>query len=350
MSRFISKRIQEMSVYVPGEQPQGGNFIKLNTNENPYPPSPMVTAALREMPADKPKLYPDPSCMALKRAIAEFYKLDAKEVFVGNGSDEVLSSAFRAFFDEGDKVYFADITYGFYKVYSSLYGLQATEIPLATDFHIELSDYMGLDGHMLIANPNAPTGLYHTRQEMEAVIQANPDRLVIIDEAYIDFGGESCIPLIRKYDNLLVVQTFSKSRALAGMRLGFGIGSPALVEALEKVKFSMNPYNINQMTMAAGIASMQDRGYFEETTRKIVATRERFSAELQARGFTVLPSRTNFVFAKSQTLSGRELYEYLKDRKILVRHFDVPRISEYLRISIGTDQEMDALLAALPQE
>lgn len=345
MSRFLSPETAAINPYMPGEQPRDMRYIKLNTNENPYPPSPKALAAISGFDAETLRLYPDPTAADFCAAIAEAYGISPEQVFAGGGSDEVLAYAFMAFFSRGDKVYFPDITYGFYKVYADLFRLNAAEIPLREDFTVDPRDYFGLDGNIFIANPNAPTGICLAVSGIEGILQQNPDRLVVVDEAYIDFsGGQSCIGLISRYDNLLVAQTFSKSRSLAGMRLGMAFGDPLLIAGLERIKYSFNPYNLDRVSFSAGIAAVRDAVYSQETAAKVVATRERVRDELAALGFTVLPSSANFLFAKSDKTGGEALYKKLKENGILVRHFNKDRIRDFVRITIGTDDEMELFL------
>ena len=349
MSRFLSERFAELEEYVPGEQPGDQKYIKLNTNESPYPPSPEVFKRLSDAEVGKLNLYPDPTGRALKEGLAKIYGVKAENVFLSNGSDEILSFAFMAFCDDTHGAAFPDISYGFYPVYAKLYGIPAKEIPLKEDFSIDCRDYCGTGMMTVIANPNAPTGLSIPVSQVEEILKSNPDQVVLIDEAYVDFGGESCVGLIGKYENLLVAQTFSKSRSMAGARLGFAIGDARLIGDLEKIKFSTNPYNINRLTMAAGEAAVESNDYYMENAKKIMETRETASEKLRALGFTVLPSKTNFIFAKSDVLSGDTVYAELKKRGILVRHFGKERIKDYVRISIGTPEQMDILAERLKE-
>ena len=347
MSKFLSKEASRLAPYTPGEQPQDQQYVKLNTNESPFPPSPKVVKAISRAELLKLNLYSDPTCGQLVQALAKRYELQPENVITGNGSDEILAFAFRAFCGEGKPLAYADITYGFYKSQVALFGLEAKVIPLREDFTLNVEDYLGLGATVVIANPNAPTGLALKPAQIERLLQADPDHVVIVDEAYVDFGAESCVPLVEKYPNLLVVQTFSKSRNLAGARLGFAIGSEELIADLNRVKFSYNPYNINRLTLLAGTAAMEDEAYFEECTGKVRASRQWTAQALKKLGFTVLDSNTNFLFAASSRMEGGALYRALKQEGILVRHFDAPRISNYLRITIGTQQEMETLIAAL---
>lgn len=344
MSRFLSEKFAELTPYTPGEQPQDKQYIKLNTNESPFPPSETAQKAAAEA-AQNLQLYPDPSCYALREQLGAIHGLTAEETIVTNGSDEVLSFAFMAFCDHGAA--FPDITYGFYRVFAELYQVPYVEIPLQEDFTIRLSDYRTLGRTIFIANPNAPTGIPLTVAQIEDILSENPDTLVVVDEAYVDFGGRSCAPLVRKYDNLLVTGTFSKSRSMAGARLGFGFGCPALIQDLETLRYSTNPYNINRMTMAAGLGQLADEEQTQRNCRAIIANREYTTARLREMGFSVLPSAANFVFATHPAIRGKDLYLRLKDRGILVRHFDTLRLREYNRITIGSRGQMDALLAAI---
>ena len=349
MSRFISKEADALAPYTPGEQPQDQQYIKLNTNESPFPPSPKVMKALTRAEVLKLNLYSDPTCAALNAAIAKHFELQPENVLSGNGSDEVLAFAFRAFCGEGKGVAFADITYGFYKSQVALFGLEATRIPLREDFTLNVDDYMDFPGTIVIANPNAPTGIAVPRADIQRLLEADPDRVVIVDEAYVDFGAESCVPMIFRYDNLLVVQTMSKSRSLAGGRVGYALGSPALIEDLNRVKYSFHPYNVNRLSMLAGAAAVEDDAYFQKCTAAVAGNRERTRKELEALGFTVLPSSANFLFAKSDSIPGGELYRRLKENGILVRWFDADRIRDYVRITIGSLEQMVALVDQLDQ-
>ncbi len=346
MSRFFSAKYQNLIPYTPGEQPRARQYIKLNTNESPFPPSEKAVAYAAEA-AKTLQLYPDPTCKVLTERVAQMCGVDADEVLLTNGSDEILNFAFMAFCDREHPAAFADITYGFYSVFAELNGVPYVTIPLKEDFTIDVQDYYGLNKTIFIANPNAPSGIALRVEEIETILQNNPDTVVVVDEAYVDFGAESCIPLIRRYDNLLVTQTFSKSRSMAGARLGFGVASRALIADLNTVKYSTNPYNINAMTMAAGIGMLED----EETTRAnchtIMENRAYTIAELERLGFEVTDSKTNFVFAKHPRLSGEALYLKLKERGFLVRHFSSARIADYNRITVGTREQMQALIREL---
>ena len=345
MSIFLNPDIEAMSAYVPGEQPRDKAYIKLNTNENPYPPAPSVIEAMTAAEVEDLRLYSDPTAKVLKGKLATLYGLQPENIYVGNGSDEVLYFLFRAYGQRGAA--FPDISYGFYSVFAELCGIDDTVIPLEEDFTIDPQKYHGLDRFIVIANPNAPTGLSLTLDQIEGILQANPNAVVAIDEAYVDFGGESAYPLMAQYENLIVVRTFSKSRSMAGARLGYALGPRELIADLEKIKYSVNPYNVNRLTLRLGEATVDAEPYYQEKCAAIIATREETAKALKALGFTVLPSRTNFLFVKSDKIGGRELYEKLKDRGILVRHFGNPRISDYIRMTIGTDEQMDQCLAAI---
>jgi histidinol-phosphate aminotransferase len=323
-------------------------YVKLNTNESPFPPSPKVLDVISSEELEKLKLYSDPEGKDLRDAIAKSFGFKRENVLLGNGSDEILAFSFFAFC-AGEKVLFPDITYGFYPVYAELVGAEAEIIPLCEDFSIDINSYMGNRGMVVIANPNAPTGMALPLSAIERVVAANPDNVVLIDEAYIDFGGESAVELVHKYDNLIVARTYSKSRSLAGARLGFAIASEGLINDMNKIKYSFNPYNINRLTLLAGKASIEDAEYFEKNVRAIIENREYTVAELEKRGFSVLPSCANFIFATKEGKSGEELYKKLKARGVLVRHFTKDRIKDYLRITIGTKEQMDVLLAKLDE-
>lgn len=346
MSRFFSSRYAALVPYVPGEQPQDRRYIKLNTNESPYPPSPRAIAYASEA-AKGLQLYSDPECRKLTDAAARCFGVDREEIIFGNGSDEILNFAFMAFCDETHPAVFPDITYGFYSVFGALNRVPCREIPLMPDFTVRPEDYYDAKGTVFIANPNAPTGIALTRQQIRTILDANPDNVVVIDEAYVDFGGESCGELLPEYSNLLVVGTFSKSRNLAGGRLGFAIGNRELIRDLNTIKYSTNPYNVNSMTMAAGIGALEDTEYFEKCCKEIILTREKTAQALKAMGFTVLDSSANFLFAAHPDYSGLWLYQQLKQRGILIRHFETPRLKDYNRITIGSPEQMDALLTAL---
>ena len=347
MSRFLSPTLAAVTPYTPGEQPQDQQYIKLNTNESPYLPSPAVIAAVSEHEVEKLRLYSDPACADLLKAAAAHFGLQPEQIMPGNGSDENLFFALRAFCDADHPLAYADITYGCYGVWCGLMHIPSHIIPLKEDFTLDPKDYYGLNQTIVLANPNAPTGIALPRAEIEGILKANPNNVVIVDEAYVDFGGESCVPLIDQYENLLVVQTFSKSRQLAGARLGLAMGNAKLIADLNRVKFSLNPYNINRLTLKAGQAALEDTAYFEKTRAAIMDTRTWTMQQLTDRGFTVLDSRANFVFASTDRINGGVLYKKLKKSGILVRHFDAPRIENWLRITIGTPEQMQALMDAV---
>ena len=349
MSRYLTPTLAGLSPYTPGEQPQDQQYIKLNTNESPYPPSPAVVAAVNAAEVEKLRLYSDPACAQLLAAAAEYHGLSPDEIMPGNGSDENLFFALRAFCDEQHPLAYADVTYGCYSVWCNLMHIPSHILPLEEDFSIDPAKYYGLNETIVIANPNAPTGLALPRSAIEGILKANPNNVVIVDEAYVDFGGESCVPLIHQYDNLLVVQTFSKSRQLAGARLGLAMGNAALIADLNRVKFSLNPYNINRLTLKAGEAALKDTAYFDATRQKIMDTRAWTAKELANRGFSLTDSRSNFLFARTDRMEGGALYRALKEKGILVRHFDSPQIADYLRITIGTQAQMEALIKALDE-
>ncbi|MDE7062543.1 MAG: histidinol-phosphate transaminase [Lachnospiraceae bacterium] len=341
------QNIRRVTPYVPGEQPGERNIIKLNTNENPYPPAPGVVQAMRDFDADNLRRYPDPAVSELVHAIAEEYGLRDEQVFVGVGSDDVLAMSFLTFFNSDKPILFPDITYSFYDVWAEEFRIPYEEIPLDEEFQICVSDYERENGGIIFPNPNAPTGELMLLDAVEQMVAAHPDVVVIVDEAYIDFGGSSALPLIEQYDNLLVVQTFSKSRSMAGMRIGYAMGQPQLIRYLNDVKYSFNSYTMNSLVIAMGAAAIRDRAYFEETRTRIIATRERVKRELREIGYRCGDSMSNFLFVTHDTVSMEELFRELKEQNIYVRHFDRDRIRNYLRISIGTDEEMDVLLACL---
>ena len=346
MKNFLSREAEALSPYTPGEQPQDQHYIKLNTNESPFPPSPKVLEALDHDEILRLNLYSDPTCEILLKAIARRYGLEKDNVIAGNGSDEILAFAFRAFCGKDRGVAYADITYGFYQAQSALFGLDTTIVPLKLDFTLDVADYMDFPGTVVIANPNAPTGMVIPISDIQWLLDADPNRVVIVDEAYVDFGGETCVPLIPRYENLLVVQTFSKSRALAGGRIGFAMGSPALISAMNRVKYSFHPYNVNRLSILAGTAAMEDEDYFKTCTATIQRNRAWTERQLRMMGFTVLPSAANFVFARHVRMPGWEFYRRLKENGILVRWFDAPRLRDYVRITIGSQSQMEALIAA----
>ncbi|AJE99483.1 histidinol-phosphate transaminase [Pandoraea apista] len=352
MSRFWSAGVADLTPYVPGEQPQMQRLIKLNTNENPYGPSPRVLAAIHEAlgsDADALKRYPDPDARRFKQTIAKRFGLEVANVHVGNGSDEVLANVFQGLLKHDKPILFPDITYSFYPVYCGLYGVAFENVPLSESFEIRVDDYLRPNGGIIFPNPNAPTGRVLASGEIERLLAGNPDSVVVIDEAYIDFGGESAAGLIAKYPNLLVVQTLSKSRSLAGLRLGFAIGHPDLIEALERVKNSFNSYPLDRLAQAAGVAAIEDEAYFDQTRRAVMASREGLVARLAALGFEVLPSTANFVFARHPSHDAAQLAAALRERSIIVRHFKHARVAQFLRITVGTEAECQAFTDALKE-
>ena len=345
MSKFLSKEASRLAPYTPGEQPQDQQYVKLNTNESPFPPSPKVIKDISRAELLKLNLYSDPTCGQLVEAIAKRYELQPENVIAGNGSDEILAFAFRAFCGEGKPLAYADITYGFYKSQVALFGLESKVIPLREDFTLNVDDYMDFPGTIVIANPNAPTGMTVSREDIQRLLEADPNRVVIVDEAYVDFGAESCGPMIYRYDNLLVVQTMSKSRSLAGGRVGFALGSAELISALNRVKYSFNPYNVNRLSIVAGAAAVEDEPYFQACCAAVRQARAWTVEELENLGFTVLPSQANFIFARSDKLSGEDLYRRLKENGVLVRWWaDSGRIQDYVRITIGSMEQMETLV------
>ena len=365
--RFWNQKTLRLQPYTPGEQPRGQRFIKLNTNENPYPPSPAVAEALKNYDPDRLRLYPDPTGLVFRQAIAEYYELSVDQVFAGNGSDEVLAMAFQAFFESGPKsasprdesdpacisadpsqmIVFPDVTYSFYPVFARMYDIPCRTIMLNEDFTLPMEACKAPSAGLVLANPNAPTGMAITQRELSELADSDPDRLILVDEAYVDFGAESAVPLLAGHDNLLVIQTCSKSRSLAGMRLGFAIGAPPLITALEHIRDSFNSYTLDSLAQAAGAAAFHAGAWFEETRAKIIRTRTRMAAGLRQMGFDVLPSSANFLLVRHPAWSGQALYEQLRQSGILVRHFSLPRITDYLRITVGTDEDVDNLFHVL---
>jgi len=343
------ENVRKVVPYVPGEQPKNNNVIKLNTNENPYPPSPLVAQAIKDYDAGLLRKYPDPASSALVDELAKTYSLKAENIFAGIGSDDVLSLAFLTFFNSGKPVIFPDITYSFYDVWADLYRIPYQTKALDKDFNIIKEDYLCDNGGVVIANPNAPTGVELPLEVIEEIVSYNKDRIVIVDEAYVDFGAHSALPLIDKYDNLLVVQTFSKSRALAGIRIGMAFGQKKIIDYLKDVKFSFNSYTLNPLTIAVGAAALKDDAYFKDITAKTIATRERMKEELKRLGFSFADSKTNFVFATHEKLPADEIFKYLKEKNIYVRYWNKPRINNHLRISVGTDEEAKILINALEE-
>ena len=344
MNDLWKKNLRDIEPYVPGEQSKDRDIVKINANENPYPPSPKAVEALKNFDTDKLRFYPQANATALKQAIAEYYKVKTENVFVGNGSDDVLALAFQSFFNSDKPIAYPDITYSFYPVWCRLLGIEYVNYPLDENFRINVEDYKEENGGVVIPNPNAPTSIGEGREFVERLMEYNQDSVVIIDEAYCDFGGVSSVPLIEKYENLLVTGTFSKSRSLAGMRIGFAIGSKTLIDTLEAVKNSYNSYTVDALSIAMGIEAMKDVEYFNETISKIIATRTRVTEELRSLGFEVLDSQTNFIMATHKDYDMKEMFEYLKENKIFIRYFNQPRINKYVRITIGTDEEMDKFL------
>lgn len=348
MSRFFSEKFASVVPYTPGEQPRDMQYVKLNTNESPFPPSPGVVAAVAEE-CGRLQLYSDPESTALRQKLAQVYGVTPQQVLVSNGSDEVLNFAFMAFADEKAPLVFPDITYGFYPVFAQLNHIPYTQIPLKEDFSIDPRDYMGIGKTVVIANPNAPTGLCLPLADIESIVSSNPGNVVIVDEAYVDFGGESAVSLVDTYENLLVVQTFSKSRSMAGARLGFAIGNEKLIADLNTIRYSTNPYNVNRMTEFAGVAALTENRYYMDNAQTIIRNRQWTVEQLRSLGFTVLDSKANFVFAKSQQIDGEDLYQQLKQRGVLVRHFAKPRIAQYNRITVGTMAQMEKLIQTIKE-
>lgn len=349
MSKYWSPIVAKLEPYVPGEQPKEDNLIKLNTNENPYGPSPHALQAMAQQADASLRLYPDPNSDVVKEAIAEYFGIESGNVFVGNGSDEVLAHAFLALLQQDKPLLVPDISYSFYPVYCNLYQIDSVTVPLRQNFQIEVRDYQQDNGGVLFANPNAPTGHCLTLDKIDELLQFNTNSVVVIDEAYIDFGGESAVALLGKYDNLLVVQTLSKSRCLAGLRVGFAMGHKALIEALDRVKNSFNSYPLDRFATVGAAAAIRDRQHFETTRKQVIASRENLIRRLSGLGFDIIPSTANFVFARNPKWDAAELSNALRQRKILVRHFNKPRIEQFLRISVGTEEQCDLLVKALSQ-
>ncbi|HWI82778.1 histidinol-phosphate transaminase [Ramlibacter sp.] len=347
MDQYWSPGIRDIRPYVPGEQPVIAGLVKLNTNENPFPPSPAALEAIRQAANEDLRLYPDPDSTRLRDAFAQVHGIDRDCVFAGNSSDEVLAHAFLGLLQHERPILFPDVTYSFYPVYCRLYGIAFETVPLDARFGIRLADYARPNGGIVLANPNAPTGRALARADIRQLLEANPASVVLVDEAYVDFGGESAIPLVAEFPNLLVTQTLSKSRSLAGLRVGFAVGQPGLLQALERVKGSFNSYPLDRLAIAGGTAALQDHAHFERTRREVIATREWLAGELARLGFEVVPSRANFLFAAHAVLGGAQLLQLLRERRILVRHFAAPRIERFLRITIGTRAQCEQLLAAL---
>ncbi len=347
MSRFLNEKFQTLEPYTPGEQPKVlGKLIKLNTNENPYEPAPSVVKVINEAEVNRLKLYSEPAASQFTDAVAEYYGIGKDQVIAGNGSDEILAFIFMAFQGRTGRVYYPEISYSFYPVYCDIFKAEGVKVPLAEDFSIRPEDYYDADGTIVITNPNAPTGIALTLEQIEAILQHNRDNLVVIDEAYVDFGAQSAVSLIDSYDNLMIVQTLSKSRSLAGARVGFAMANSGLIADMNRIKFSFNPYNLNRLSILAGTEAMKDTAYFEKTRKLIMDTREEFVADMKKLGFRVLPSSSNFVFASSDRISGEEYFTKLKKYNIIVRHFKDEKIRDFVRITIGTPEEMKALVRA----
>ena len=346
MSRFLSERFKAIEPYTPGEQPQINNLIKLNTNESPFPPSPNVIKALNETEISKLNLYSDPDTREVTDAVAKIMGVNSNQILMGNGSDEILAFAFQAFCDKNNQPCFADITYGFYPVFCELYGLKPEIIPLKDDLSVDYNDYISKNKPIFIANPNAPTGLALSLDKIKKILESNKDTIVLIDEAYVDFGADSAVSLIDKYDNLIVSRTFSKSRNLAGARIGFAVSNAELIADMCKMKFSFNPYNLNRLSIIAGKESVLDTEYFEKCISEIISTREYTVNELTKRGFSIPDSKANFIFAKHENLAGETYFNELRKRNIIVRHFGKEKIKDYVRITIGSKEQMDALINA----
>ena len=347
MSKFWSPLVNDLVPYVPGEQPKMANLVKLNTNENPFGPSPKVIEAIQAELNDGLRLYPDPEGESLRETIAAYHKITPEQIFLGNGSDEVLAHIFFGLFQHGEPILFPDITYSFYPVYCGLYNIESQKVPLTESFEINPEDFKQPNGGVIFPNPNAPTGRYLELQHVEEILVDNPDRVVVVDEAYIDFGGESAITLVDKYPNLLVSQTLSKARSLAGLRVGFAVGHPDLIEALNRVKNSFNSYPLDRLALAGAKAAYEDEAWFRKCCDGVISERERVAAALEELGFEVLPSKANFIFARHKDQPGEVLAKSLREQGIIVRHFNKPRISEFLRITIGTVDQNDALIAGL---
>lgn len=347
MSDFLKASLQDLEVYTPGEQPQDKKYVKLNTNESPFPPSKKVIKSITNSKIRNLRLYCDPECKILRKKLADYYNVLEENIFISNGSDDILNFSFMAFGSDGAA--FADITYGFYSVFAKLHGINSTIIPLKNDFTIDIDAFCNQNKLIVLANPNAPTGIEISTADIEKILQSNPNNIVLIDEAYVDFGGTSCAQLIKKYKNLLCVQTFSKSRSMAGARLGFCIADKEIIKDLERIKYSTNPYNINTLTQIAGAKTIDDSKYYLDNCKKIIKNREYTVLELEKIGFSVLPSKANFIFAKNDKIDGKKLYEVLKEKGVLVRHFSNDRIKDYCRITIGSKSEMKTLISKIKE-
>lgn len=348
-TRLWEENIRKVVPYIAGEQPKGANIIKLNTNENPYPPSKMVAEAIHEMKINNLRLYPDMNMTILIKELSNYYNVAEENLFAGIGSDDVLSIAFQTFFNSKKPILFPDITYSFYPVWADLYRIPYETPALDSGFHIIREDYYKENGGVIFPNPNAPTAVCESLEMIEDVVKHNSNVIVVIDEAYIDFGGESAIPLTKRYENLLVIQTFSKSRSMAGMRIGFAVGNERLIRAMKDIKFSINSYTLNPLSICAGAAAVRDDSYFRETVEQIIATRKKSKEQLESLGFHMTDSKANFLFASHETYLAKEIFEYLKEQEIYVRYWDKPRISNYLRITVGTDEQMEKLYQTLKE-
>lgn len=349
MSKYWSAITENIRPYVPGEQPKDRKYIKLNTNENPYPPSPEVIKAIKQAANETLRLYPDPAGDDLRATLARYYEVKKEQVFVGNGSDEILAFSFPAFFTPGKPVLYPDITYSFYPVYCNLFHIDYELVPLDEEFTVPADAFYKKNGGIVLANPNAPTGKCMPLHSIRSILERNPDSVVIIDEAYIDFGGESAVAMIKEYPNLLVIQTLSKSRSLAGLRVGFALGHEDLIEGLRRIKDSMNSYTLDRLALAGAQEAIKDESYFRQTTKKIIALREKTSEELRRLGFKVIPSCANFIFISHQRCPAGELFQQLRGKGVLVRYFNLPRIDNYLRVTIGSDEEMSSFLKAVKE-
>ncbi len=348
MSKFFTQRLENLVPYVPGEQPQDKKYVKLNTNESPFPPSSGVKKAVSDE-VESLKLYSDPECVALRNEMSRVYNIEPEWIIMNNGSDETLNFAFMAFADEKSPLVFPDITYGFYPVFAEINHIPYEEIPLTSDFSVNTEDYIGVNKTVVIANPNAPTGKCMPLCDIEKIVKSNPQNIVIVDEAYIDFGGETAVPLVKKYNNLFVTGTFSKSRSMAGVRLGFGIANPELIKDINTIKYSTNPYNIDRLTSIAGVTALKEQDYYDKNCKTIIENREWTTKQLESIGFSVIPSKANFVFAKSCEIEGEKLYLSLKEKGVLIRHFTKERIKDYNRITIGTMEQMKILIEKIKE-
>jgi histidinol-phosphate aminotransferase len=349
LSKYWSKVVHKLEPYVPGEQPKDKTYIKLNTNENPYPPSPKVLQAMQKAVNESLRLYPTPTCDELRVGIAQYYGLTKEQVFVGNGSDELLAFSFLAFFNPGSPILFPDITYSFYPVYAALFNIEYQLVPLDEEFTVPIKGFTAKNGGIIFPNPNAPTGRVIALTAIEAILRQNTEQIVIVDEAYIDFGGESAVALIAQYPNLLVIQTLSKSRSLAGLRVGFAMGHSDLIEGLDRVKNSINSYTLDRVALAGALESFHDEAYFQHARQKVMATREQTVVKLKAMGFNIIPSMANFIFISHPALPASTIYQQLRKKGILVRYFNKPRIDNFLRVSIGSNEEMECFSQAIAE-